>query len=375
MEFIDFLQHFFTDYTSRTIAMGTLVLGVVSGILGSFAVLRKQSLLGDAISHAALPGIALVFLIIRVKDPFLFLVGAIVSGVIGSLWIMGMTKNTKLKTDTALGIILSVFFGFGILLLTFIQKLPDASQSGLEDYLFGQAATLMVEDVIVMTLLGGISLIIVLVFWKELKIMTFDPQYTKTLGFNTKFLDILITSLIVVAIVIGLQTVGVILMSAMLLAPAAAARQWSNKLETMILLAALFGALSGVAGTAISTSIARMSTGPTIVLVAVFIVVVSFIFSPERGLLFRKINTLKSRRTMRMNKTLSLMYMVTENHENYDHPHSFQLLNNFRGYHKKCINELRNMGYIKITSGNQWQLTKKGFEEARDMYAEKDHQL
>jgi manganese/zinc/iron transport system permease protein len=115
-----------------------------------------------------------------------------------------------------------------------------------------------------------------------------------------------------------------------------------------------------------------MSTGPTIVMVAVILVVLSFIFSPIRGLLFRKIRELKSRKTLRKSKTLSVMYQVAINHENYDHPHSFQLLNNFRGFHKSCIRELRNEGYIAVTPDNQWKLTKKGFEEAQNLYVQKN---
>ena len=140
------------------------------------------------------------------------------------------------------------------------------------------------------------SLIILLLFWKELKILLFDPDFTKTLGFNTRFLDILITSFIVVAIVLGLQTVGVVLMSAMLLAPAAAARQWTNSLSTMIFIAALFGASSGVIGTGISASSNNLPTGPVIVIIAGVFVLVSFIFSPGRGLLFRQIRFRKNRR-------------------------------------------------------------------------------
>ncbi|MCF8338145.1 MAG: metal ABC transporter permease, partial [Bacteroidales bacterium] len=139
MGWIEFIQELFTDYTSRTVILGTIVLGVVSGTLGTFAVLRKQSLLGDAISHASLPGIAIVFLLIGYKDPLLFLLGAIASGVIGTLWIRGIQQNTAIKSDTALGIILTVFFGLGIVLLTYIQRLPNANQAGLDSYLFGQA--------------------------------------------------------------------------------------------------------------------------------------------------------------------------------------------------------------------------------------------
>jgi len=163
----------------------------------SFAVLRKQSLLGDAISHAALPGIAIAFLITGAKDSNTLLLGALVSGLIGTFWIRGIITKTHLKSDTALGLILSLFFGFGMLLLTFIQRQPNANQAGLDKYLFGQAATLVESDVWMMTIVTAICLIVMLTFWKEFKILLFDADYTKTLGFNTKTIDILITSFIV----------------------------------------------------------------------------------------------------------------------------------------------------------------------------------
>ena len=172
-------------------------------MLGSFAVLRKQSLLGDAISHAALPGIAISFLITGAKDSNTLLLGALVSGLIGTFWIRGIITKTHLKSDTALGLILSLFFGFGMLLLTFIQKQPNANQAGLDKYLFGQAATLVESDVWMMAVVTGICLFVLLLFWKEFKILLFDKDYAKTLGFNTKTIDILITSFIVLAIVLG----------------------------------------------------------------------------------------------------------------------------------------------------------------------------
>jgi len=295
MNFFDYINLLIQDYTIRTISMGTAVMGIVCGILGSFAVLRKQSLLGDAISHASLPGIALAFLVTGSKEPLVLFTGAIISGLIATLWIMGITSKTHLKYDTALGLILSVFFGFGMLLLTFIQKQPNANQAGLDKFLFGQAATLMVKDVYFLAIAGGISLALVLIFYKEFKILSFDPQYAKTIGFNTIILDITLTSLIVIAIVIGLQTVGVVLMSAMLIAPAAAARQWTNRLGLMIILAALFGAFSGLTGTALSASMKNLSTGPVIVLVASAIILVSFLFAPDRGLLVRIFRQWKNR--------------------------------------------------------------------------------
>ncbi len=368
MELTDYFSQVFTDYTLRTITLGTAILGAICGMLGSFAVLRKQSLLGDAISHAALPGIAIAFLITGTKDTNVLLLGALVSGLIGTFWIRGMTTKTHLKSDTALGLVLSLFFGFGMLLLTFIQKQPNANQAGLDKYLFGQAATLVEKDVTLMAIVTGICLIILLLFWKEFKILLFDADYTKTLGFNTKFIDILITFFIVLAIVLGLQTVGVVLMSAMLLAPAAAARQWTNRLSVMIVLAAIFGAFSGVFGTAISASQNNLSTGPVIVLVAGVFVLISFIFSPGRGILFKQLRKFQNRRDLELQKTLQFMFDIAKTHENISHPHAILILNNFQGYTKATLKGLEEKEWVKV-SGQNWSLTPQGYDAALNLYS------
>ncbi|TVZ52865.1 metal ABC transporter permease [Dokdonia sp. Hel_I_53] len=367
MELSEYFLQLFSDYTLRTITLGTAILGAICGMLGSFAVLRKQSLLGDAISHAALPGIAIAFLITGTKDTNLLLLGALVSGLIGTFWIRGMITKTHLKSDTALGLVLSLFFGFGMLLLTFIQKQPNANQAGLDKYLFGQAATLVESDVILMAIVTGICLIILLLFWKEFKILLFDADYTKTLGFNTKFIDILITFFIVLAIVLGLQTVGVVLMSAMLLAPAAAARQWTNKLSTMIVLAAIFGAFSGVFGTAISASQNNLSTGPVIVLVAGVFVLISFLFSPGRGIIFKQIRVFQNRRDLELQKTLQFMFDIAKTHEDISHPHAIKILNNFQGYTKATLKELEEKNWVAV-NGQKWSLTEAGYQAAVNLY-------
>lgn len=367
MDIIEYIKLVFSDYTLRTITLGTAVLGGITGMLGSFAVLRKQSLLGDAISHAALPGIAIAFLITGSKDTNVLLTGALISGLLGTFWIRGITTKTHLKSDTALGLILSVFFGFGMLLLTFIQKQPNANQAGLDKYLFGQAATLVESDVWLMSIVTGLCLVVLLLFWKEFKILLFDKDYAQTLGFNTKFIDILITSFIVLAIVLGLQTVGVVLMSAMLLAPAAAARQWTNSLSTMVFLAAILGASAGVFGTAISSTQNNLSTGPVIVLVASVFVLFSFIFSPKRGLLFRQIRLINNRNDLELQKTLIFMYHIVEDHEDISHPHSIKMLNNFQGYSRKGLNKLLSKNYVTL-QGNMWSMTPQGVEAATNMY-------
>ncbi|MEZ4857234.1 MAG: metal ABC transporter permease [Flavobacteriaceae bacterium] len=372
MTITEYFQLLWSDYTLRTITLGTAVLGAICGMLGSFAVLRKQSLLGDAISHAALPGIAIAFLITGTKDSNILMLGALISGLIGTFWIRGITLKTHLKSDTALGLILSLFFGFGMLLLTFIQKQPNANQAGLDKYLFGQAATLVEKDVTLMVIVTGICLVILFLFWKEFKILLFDADYTKTLGFNTKFIDILITFFIVLAIVLGLQTVGVVLMSALLLAPAAAARQWTHSLQVMIFLAAIFGALSGVLGTAISASENNLSTGPVIVLVASIFVLISFIFSPERGILFREIRFRKNRTDLKLKKTLQFMYGIAKTHENISHPHAIRILNNFQGFTKSSLRAMEEKDWIQL-KGQDWSLTPIGFEEAKNLFNQQNN--
>lgn len=369
MDIKEYFSLVFSDYTLRTITLGTAILGAICGMLGSFAVLRKQSLLGDAISHAALPGIALAFIITGTKDTNLLLIGALISGLIGTFWIRGMITKTHLKSDTALGLILSLFFGFGMLLLTFIQKQPNANQAGLDKYLFGQAATLVEKDVTLMAIVTGICLVIMLLFWKEFKILLFDADYTKTLGFNTRFIDVLITFFIVLAIVLGLQTVGVVLMSAMLLAPAAAARQWTNKLSVMIFLAAIFGAFSGVFGTAISASQNNLSTGPVIVLVAAVFVLVSFIFSPGRGVLFKQIRFWQNRRDLKLQKTLQFMFDIAKDHEDISHPHAIKILNNFQGYTRGSLKKMEEKNWVKV-QGQKWSLTQDGYSAAENLYTQ-----
>lgn len=289
----------FADHTLRVVALGSAILGIVSGTLGSFALLRRQSLLGDAISHAALPGIALAFLLTGSKAPLVLMTGAAIAGWLATLAVMAVVRRSRVKYDSALGLALSVFFGAGLVLLTFIQRRPDASQAGLDKFLFGQAAALLNEDVWTMGGLGLGVLLLTALFWKQFKLLSFDEEFGASLGLSMRRFDILLTGLLVVAIVIGLQTVGVVLMSAMVVAPAAAARQWTQRLGRMVLISAIFGGLAGMSGAVASSAIPRLPTGPTIVVVLTVIVVLSLLCAPARGLLFRRLRlrTQRARRT------------------------------------------------------------------------------
>lgn len=293
------LDDLVNDYTLRTVALGAAVLGVVAGAMGTFAVLRRQSLVGDAMSHAALPGIAIAYILTGSKDNLVLLIGAAIAGWLATLSVMSIVRTSRIKFDSALGLVLSVFFGFGLMLLTFIQRKPDASQAGLETFLFGQAATLVMRDVRVMAGLGVVALVVLYLLWKEFKLLSFDPDFAATIGYPVRKLDVMLTTLIVIAIVVGLQAVGVVLMSAMIVAPAAAARQWTNRLGVMVLLAALFGASAGVGGATISSTAERMPTGPTIVVCVSAIVLISLLIAPDRGLVWEWFERRRRRAALR----------------------------------------------------------------------------
>ena len=178
----DLLHDLIFDYTLRTVALGSAVLGIVSGALGVFAVLRRQSLVGDAMSHAALPGIVLAFMLTGSKTPLVLLIGATIAGWLGALAVLSIVRASRLAYDTALAIVLSVFFGLGLVLLTVVQRQPDASQAGLDKFLFGQAATLVVKDVQTMSAVGIIAFLALMLIWKEIKLLSFDPDYAASLG-------------------------------------------------------------------------------------------------------------------------------------------------------------------------------------------------
>lgn len=272
------------NHTLLLVLQGAILLGITSGMLGTFALLRQQSLLGDAISHAALPGIVVMFLCTHSANPWILLCGGAIAGFVGVLCMHYISVHTKLKKDAILGIILSVFFGLGLVLMTVAQKIPVASQAVLNKFLFGNIATILVHDVQLIIAISCFIFSFLMLFWKESCAYVFDPVFMQTAGFKTQIIEIIITILLVLVIVMGLQTVGVVLMSTMLIAPAAAARQWTKKLSHMVLLAGLFGGFSAGFGVYTSSVVDHLPTGPMIVVVASIIVFASLICAPKRNI-------------------------------------------------------------------------------------------
>tara|TARA_B100001113_G_scaffold332775_1_gene310070 strand:- start:1417 stop:2541 length:1125 start_codon:yes stop_codon:yes gene_type:complete len=354
------------SYTLTIVILGTILLGSVAGALGCFAVLRKQSLLGDAIAHAALPGICIAFLITGAKHSTMLVLGAIIVGWLGAIILSIVTQQTTLKKDAILGIILSVFFGFGLVLLTYIQRLATSQKSGLNQYLFGSASTLLKADLWVMGVLGSIVVIMMILFWKEFKLISFDTAYASSLGYRVKTLETVLTMLIVVAIVIGLQTVGVVLMSALVIAPAVAARQWTDRLSVMVILAGFFGSISGVMGALLSSFFYQIPTGPVIVVVMSIIVIISLFLSPLRGIVWEKVRQYRNRKLIYQKKSLYQLWLLAQNHDDLTYAHSITTLEAL-GFHwaLASLQQLVQKGLVYKNKQGHWGLTQQGVTEAQ----------
>jgi manganese/zinc/iron transport system permease protein len=358
----------FSDPNIRYVAFGSVLLTASSAIVGSFTFLNKKSLVGDAIAHAVLPGICLGFLIAGTKNPLALIIGAFITGWISLVLVEYISTKTRIKEDTAIGLILSVFFGIGILMLTVIQKSGNASQSGLDHFLFGKAASLVGSDLVTFSIVAVVLLVMVFAFFKEFSLLAFDKDYARSIGLPVKGIELVLTSLIVLAVVIGIQAVGVVLMAAILITPAAAARFWTDKITVMFFLASLFGAISGLSGAFISYTAPSMPTGPWIVIVISTIAFISFFFAPNRGVISRFIRQAKIRKTINDENVLKILYQLGEENKNFFIPRLVDEIIRKRFYDKQTLisilKRLTRQGYIERTR-NLWGLTEEGKNRAQ----------
>ncbi|MFH0346749.1 iron chelate uptake ABC transporter family permease subunit [Bacillus vallismortis] len=354
------LQHPNTQW----VLAGTLLLGAASGVLGSFVLLRKQSLIGDAMAHSALPGVCLAFLFTGQKSLPFFLLGAAIAGLLGTWCIQLIPRLSKTKEDSAIGIVLSVFFGVGIILLTYIQQQGTGSQSGLDSFLFGQAASLVRRDIMLIAGISAVLLLLCIVFFKEFTLITFDLAFAKGLGMPVRFLNGLLSCLIVCAVVLGLQTVGVILMAAMLITPAIAARYWTERLTRMMVIAGFIGGVSGVAGTLLSTTMKGMATGPLMILSATMIFLFSMICAPKRGLAAKAIRLIRLRRKTSRDQVLLTIYEQYEKNDLYVTAEGVRKKRRLSpSLCHKVLNELEKERCIVRVENGIWQMTRAGIEK------------
>lgn len=277
-------------FNSAVVVIGTTFLGMAAGIIGTFALLRKRALMSDALSHAALPGLCGAFLLahwfgVQGKSLPLLLAGATVSGVTAVLSIQFLTAQTRLGIDTAIGIVLSVFFGAGIAMLSGIQSVRSGDQGGLQSFIYGQTAAMHPTDAMLMAALAGLAMMAAVLLLKEFRVLCFDQEFAQVQGWPVSALDLSMMALVVLVTVVGLQSVGIILVIAMVIVPAASARFWTEKLSVMTVLSGVIGAMSGYLGATFSSLLPRLPAGAVIVLTAGVIFLVSFFFAPARGLL------------------------------------------------------------------------------------------
>lgn len=347
------------DYTLTVVALGGGLLGMLSGALGSFAVLRQESLLGDALSHAALPGVAIAFLVAGRDLPALLL-GAAIAGWIGVQFISAVTATTRIKQDAAMGMALSAFFAVGIALLSYIQGRGDAAQAGLDKFIFGQAAAIRRADVELIALAGLVALLVLLIFWKEFKLVTFNREFAAANGYPVALVDGLLSLLIVGAIVLGLQVAGVILMVGLLIAPGVAARQWTHHLGQMVVLAGIFGGFAGATGAIISGIDVGLPTGPLIIVVASVLVALSLLLAPERGVLRVWMQQRADRKRFAALTILRDLYSHALQHNNLHEPMSEQTLVKVRGgAAQEGLRQLAAQSAI-TQARNGWYLTDHG---------------
>lgn len=269
---------------TQWVLLSTAILGIAAGTIGSLAYWKRQSLMSDALAHAALPGVIIAFLLFKVKHLFVLITGAAISAVIGAFFIQGIRSSTRIKEDTAMGMILSIFYGFGIMLLTIANR-TSGNQSGLNNFILGQSASMVQSDVWTMSILAILVVSVVVIGFKEWKIYLFDRQFASGLGLPLKGMDVVYTILLVTTIVVGIQAVGVILIAALLIFPAVSARYWTHSFQTKVIISALFGGASGTIGTLISAIGNGWPTGPFIVVLAASFFIISLIFGKEKGIL------------------------------------------------------------------------------------------
>ncbi|MEK9732898.1 MAG: iron chelate uptake ABC transporter family permease subunit [Paracoccaceae bacterium] len=277
-------------YNATLVTLGASLLGAAAGMAGTFLYLRKNALISDAISHATLPGLGFAFLVafgfgIDGRQLLILLSGSALSAALGLYFVNWLTRETRLTQDTAIGCVLSVFFAFGVVLLTIIQVIPAGRKAGLESFLLGSTAGMLYSDALLILILSIITALVLFVFLRPIKLVVFDKGYSETLGISVRRVDFIILMVTLAVTVLGMKIVGLILIVALLIIPAVSARFWSERTNIILVTATLFGALSGYIGSAISAVSPGLPTGPIIVLCCFGLFLFSFLFAPKRGVL------------------------------------------------------------------------------------------
>lgn len=306
------------DYNTRIVLLGTALLGMSGGIVGMFMLLRKRSLIGDVIGHSALPGIALAFIFTQLIAPGsgkslpALMTGALLAGLLGALCVMLIERYSRIRADAALAIVLSLFYGLGTALLTVIQRFPTASAAGLQTYLNGKTASLLAEDVQIFSWASIALILLTLCLFKEFTLLCFDDVYAGASGWPVFWLDGLLIGLVAGVTIVGMQTVGLILVVAILIIPAASARFWTNDVRWLTVWSAGLGTLSASLGTILSALAPRLAAGAIIVLSGTGLFALSLLLGTRRGLLWRWLEQSRLRQRIGRHDLLRAMYEQIE---------------------------------------------------------------
>ncbi|NUQ64760.1 MAG: metal ABC transporter permease [Pirellulales bacterium] len=373
------------DYNTRVVLLGTTLLGVSAGVVGTFMLLRRRSLMGDVVAHASLPGVALAFIVLEAVSPGMgrsltaLLAGAVLAGFLGILATVAIRRYTRIKEDAALAIVLSVFFGLGIALFTVVQNLPTGNAAGLHHFIYGKAASMVADHVRFIAAASALVLTLCLLFFKEFTVLAFDEQYAAAQGWPVLRLDVLLLALVVGVTVIGLQSVGLLLVVAMLIIPAAAARFWTDRLGWMTMVSGLLGGLGAAAGVAASAIFPRLAAGAVIVLASSFFFLVSMLFGIRRGVLVQAFALRRSRRRVGRHDLLRAMYENVESSVETDgspegldltaQPVAFDRLLATRSWSAARVRRLlaaaQREGLVTGNASSGYRLTARGAADAR----------
>lgn len=350
-----------------TVALAAALAGGLAGAMGCFLVLRGQSLLGDVMSHAALPGVVAGFLLAGGRSFPAVLAGALAAGLLAALAVQGLRRLPGVKPDAALGAVLSLFFAAGVVMLSHAQLRPGSA--GLTAFLFGQAAAVLRADLLPMAVVAAAVAGVVALFWKEFLLIAFDPVAARAQGLPVAALEALLALVIATTIVLGLTLAGAVLMVALLIAPAVAARPWVDRLAPMLGLAAVLGATAGVAG-AVASAQAGLATGPAMVMAALVPVVASALFAPGRGLVARARARARGRRAIDRAAVLGAMAQLGRDHADPAYPAEETMLDAGLGAAARpVLRRLEREGLVAEVDHHpettpHWALTARGQHEA-----------
>lgn len=372
---------FFTlqDPSVRYALAGSLLLGCSCGLLGAFLLVRKLALVGDTLSHAVLPGVALGFLWAGTKDNLAIFVGATLAGLLGTWLFHAIRRTTHIKEDASLGLILAGFYGVGVLLITIIQGLDMSNKAGLDRYLFGQAAALGPSDVLLMAIVAVLAIGLITIFFRPLTATAFDADYARSVGLPTPFLFGGTMLLLAFAVVVALKAVGVVLVSAMLIIPPATGLLLTDRFHRLLLFSAGFGMFSGAMGAFLSFLAPSLPTGPLMVMAGSTGFVLAFLLAPRHGLLPKLFRQRGRRARIARENVLKAVYRLREMENFTEDPISLSALATVRresiASTEKAVQQLTRYGLANWIAGarDRFTLTEHGWLDATRMV--RNHRL